>query len=154
MIKAIIISLLLILELHAVNQNDIMGNWQAINRTLNNGTETIEKEYLTLNANRTFVLVILVSLKKNNSFVKDLRIEVSGNWDSRDNTLVYVIKSVNVPVAKEVYLISQQSLENLAANFKYKYENDAIHISKIKYMDGKNLTMIGEKGRETAYKRQ
>lgn len=153
MIKAIIIFLLLILELHAVNQNDIMGNWQAINRTLNNGTETIEKEYLTLNANRTFVLVILVSLKKNDSFVKDLRIEVSGNWDSRDNTLVYVIKSVNVPVAKEVYLISQQSLENLAANFKYKYENDAIHIGKIKYMDGKNLTMIGEKGRETVYKR-
>jgi len=151
--KFIMIILLFVLELHAVNQNDIMGNWQALSRTVNNGTETIEKEYLTLNANRTFVLVILVSLKKNDSFVKDLRIEVTGNWDSRDNTLVYVIKSINIPTAKEVYLISQKSLENLAENFKYKYVNDAIHISKIKYMDRTNLTMIGEKGRETVYKR-
>ena len=99
--KFIMIILLFVLELHAVNQNDIMGN-----------------------------------------------------WDSRDNTLVYVIKSVNVPAAKEVYLISQQSLKNLAENFKYKYENDTIHMSKIKYADRTNLSVIGEKGRETSYKRQ
>jgi len=152
--KFIIIILLFVLELHAVNQNDIMGNWRSTARTLNNGTETIEKEYLTLNANRTFSLIILVSVKKDQAYVKDLRIEVSGNWDSRDNTLVYVIKRVNVPAAKEVYLISQRSLENLAANFKDKYENDDIHISKINYTDSTNLTVINEKGRETSYRRQ
>lgn len=153
MIKIIITLLVLVVNLHAVQQNDIMGNWQSFTRTLNNGTETIEKEYLTLNANRTFVLVILVSVKKNEAFVKDLRIEVSGTWDSRDNTLVYVIKTVNVPKAKEVYLISQKSLEDLAATFKYRYENDNIHMGKIKYADGTNLSIINEKGRETKYKR-
>ena len=152
--KFIMIILLFAVELHAVNQNDLMGNWQAFTRTLNNGTETTEKEYLTLNTNQTFALVILVSLKKDEAFVKDLRIEIAGNWESRDNTLVYVIKTVNVPAAKEVYLISQESLENLAANFKYKYENDAIHMGKIKYADGTNLTIINEKLRETKYKRQ
>jgi hypothetical protein len=144
----------LAVELHAINKNDIMGSWQSVTRTLNNGTETIEKEYLTFNANHTFTLVILVSLQKDEAYVKDLRIEVLGTWDSRDNMLVYVIKTVNVPAAKEVYLISQESLENLAANFKYKYENDNIHMSKIKYIDGTNLTVIGEKLRETSYRRQ
>ena len=153
MIKTVITLLLLVINLHAVNQNDIMGNWQAFDRTLNNGTETIEKEYLSLNANHTFVIVILVSVKKDEAFVKDLRIEVSGTWDSRDNTLVYVIKTINVPAAKEVYLISQKSLENLAANFKYKYENDSIHISRIKYINGTTMSVVSEKGRETKYKR-
>ena len=154
MLKIFITLLLFIFELHAVNQNQIMGNWQAATRTVNNGTETIEKEYLTLNANHTFTLVILVSLQKADAFVKDLRIEITGNWEARDTTLVYVIKTVNVPAAKEVYLISQESLENLAANFKYKYENDNIHMGKIKYSDGTNLTIIGEKLRETSYRRQ
>ena len=154
MLKITITLLLFMLELHAVNKNDIMGDWQASTRTLNQGTETIEKEYLSLNANHTFVLVILVSLQKDDAFIKDLRIEVTGTWDSRDNTLVYVIKTVNVPVAKEVYRISQKSLENFAANFKYRYENDKIHMGKIKYSDGTNLTIIGEKLRETSYRRQ
>jgi len=92
-------------------------------------------------------------LKKDEAFVKDLRIEIGGNWESRDNTLVYVIKTVNVPNAKEVYLISQKSLENLAANFKYKYENDRIHINKIQMLDNKNLVILSEQNRETKYVR-
>jgi len=151
--KILIILLLLALNLHAVNQNDLIGNWESINRTVNNGTETIEKEYLTLNVNHTFSLILLVSLKKDASYVKDLRIEVTGTWDSRDNTLVYVVKNVNVPRAKEVYLISQQSLENLAANFKFKYENDTIHMSRIEILNKTMLNLLGEKGRETKYKR-
>ncbi len=154
MLKTIIILSLFVFELHAVNQNDIMGNWQSFIRTLNNGTEITEKEYLSLNANQTFTLVILVGLQKNEAFVKDLRIEITGNWESRDNTLVYVIKTVNVPKAKEVYHISQKSLEDLAATFKYRYENDRIHMGKIKYIDGTNFTLINEKLRETKYKRQ
>jgi len=154
MLKIIITLSLLLFELHAVNQNDIMGNWKSFIRTLDNGTEIIEKEYLDLNANHTFALVILVSLQKNESFVKDLRIEITGNWESRDDMLVYVIKSVNVPVVKEMYLISQKSLENLAATFKYRYENDRIHMGKIKYIDATNLTIINEKLKESKYKRQ
>ena len=132
---------------------NISGNWHASSRTLNNGTETIEKEYLTLDPNGTFSLLLLVSLKKDEAFIKDLRIEVGGNWESRYNTLVYVIKTVNVPSAKEVYLISQKSLENLAANFKYRYENDRIHINKIKTLDNRNLLIINEQGSGTKYAR-
>jgi hypothetical protein len=141
------------LQLQAIEHSQISGNWHATSRTLNNGTETIEKEYLTLNPNGTFSLVLLVSLKKDEAFVKDLRIEIGGNWESRDNTLVYVIKTVNVPNAKEVYLISQKSLENLAANFKYKYENDRIHINKIQMFDDKNLVILSEQNGETKYVR-
>ena len=67
---------------------------------------------------------------------------------------MYIIKTVNVPAAKEVYLISQESLENLAATFKYKYQNDTIHMGKIKYIDNTNFIIIGEKLRETKYQRQ
>jgi len=140
-------------QLQAIEYGQISGNWHTSTRALNNGTETIEKEYLTLNPNGTFSLVLLVSLKKDEAFVKDLRIEIGGNWESRDNTLVYVIKTVNVPNAKEVYLISQKSLENLAANFKYKYENDRIHINKIQMLDNRNLVILSEQNRETKYVR-
>jgi len=145
--------LLLIGPLHAVNANELLGSWYSSYRTLNNGTETIEKEYLTLSANSTFKLIILVSLKKDLSFVKDLRIEVIGNWEAKGNTLIYVIKSVNVPSVKEVYQISQQSLDNLAANFKYRYENDKIHVNKITSLEAKKLSLLSERGRETKYKR-
>ena len=154
MFKILMTLLLLIGPLHAVNPNELIGSWYSSLRTLNNGTETIEKEYLTFSANSTFKLVLLVSLKKDLSFVKDLRIEVIGNWEAKGNALIYIIKSVNVPSAKEVYQISQQSLDNLAANFKFKYENDKIHVNKIISMETKKLSVLSERGRTTNYTRQ
>jgi len=153
MLKIIMTLLLFMGSLHAVSANELLGSWYSSLRTLNNGTETIEKEYLTLSANNTFKLIRLVSVKKDISFVKDLRIEVIGTWEAKGNTLIYVIRSVNIPSAKEVYQISQQSLENLAENFKYKYENDKIHVNKIISMTAKSLTVLSERGRETKYKR-
>lgn len=154
MFKILMTLLLFIGSLHAVNPNELMGSWYSSLRTLNNGTETIEKEYLTFSANSTFKLTILVSLKKDLSYVKDLRIEVVGNWEAKGNSLIYVIKSVNVPSAKEVYQISQQSLDSLAANFKFKYENDRIHVNKIISMEAKKLSVLSERGRTTNYTRQ
>lgn len=152
MIKTLL-TFLLLLQFGFARDYAITGNWYASTRSLNNGTETIEKEYLNFYPNSTFELVLLVSVKKGEAFVKDLRIEVSGSWEARYDVLVYVIKKVEVPVAKEVYLIDQRSLENLAATFKYKYENDKIHISKIKYLDRSTLTTINERGREDTYSR-
>ena len=119
MFKALFILFLLMGQSHAVGAHDIIGSWYSSLRTLNNGTEIIEKEYLTFHANNTFMLVLLVSLKKDLSYVKDLRIEVAGNWEAKGNALIYTINSVNVPSAKEVYDISKQSLDNLAEKFKY-----------------------------------
>jgi len=153
MLKATIAFFVLGVNLFAVNPNNIAGDWQSFISTLNNGTQTTEQEYLTLHPNLNFNLVILVSVKKDEAYIKDLRIVISGIWDVKDNTLVYVIKNINVPAAKEVYLISQQSLENLAANFKHKYENDAIHINTIQNLNAKNMSIVSEKGRVSKYSR-
>ncbi len=134
-------------------EKTIMGNWYSTTRSLNNGTETIEKEYLQLNKDDKFTLVLLVSVKKEDFFVRDLRIEVSGIWRAKHNTLVYIIKKINIPVAKEVYRISHQSLRNLANNFKYMYENNKIHINKITYLNGNEMTILNNKDNKTTYKR-
>jgi len=152
MFKALIL-FIFITQFTFADNIPIAGKWHTATRSLNKGTEIIEKEYLTLYPNSSFELLLLVSLKKGEAYINDLRIEVSGTWESRHDVLVYVIKNVNVPEAKEVYLISQKSLEDLAASFKYRYENDKIHISKILSLQGKELRTVNEKGRETLYKR-
>ena len=141
MFKTLLTLLLLMGQAHAVGANDLIGGWYSSLRTLNNGTETIEKESLTFRANNTFMLVLLVSFKKDLAYVKDLRIEVAGNWEAKGNALVYTINSVNVPSAKEVYGISKQSLDNLAEKFKYKWVSDKIHIYKIVTFEPKELSV-------------
>ncbi|MEA1954313.1 MAG: hypothetical protein U9O24_07960 [Campylobacterota bacterium] len=152
--KVFMIILVLMLELNAMSSYAVVGKWKAITHSTNNGTATTEQEYLHLNADHTFSIVILVSLQKDDAFIKDLRVEASGIWKRRDNTLVVVIKKVEVPAAKEVYLISQQSLENLAANFQNRFKNKPIRISIIKSIDKNNLTTLNEKLKETRYIRQ
>jgi len=154
MFKTFLITILFIGQLHAVSAHDIIGSWYSSLRILNNGTETIEKEYLKFHADNTFMLVILVSLKKDLAYVKDLRIEVAGNWEAKGNALVYTINSVTVPSAKDVYGISKQSLDNLAEKFKYKWVSDRIHIYKIISLAPKKLTVRSERGITTDYKRQ
>jgi len=154
MFKTFLITLLFMGQLHAVSAHDIIGSWYSSLRTLNNGTETIEKEYLKFHANNTFMLVLLVSLKKDLAYVKDLRIEVAGNWEAKGNALVFTVNSVTVPSAKDVYGISKQSLDNLAEKFKYKWVSDKIHIYKILSLAPKKLSVRSEKGRVTEYKRQ
>ena len=115
---------------------------------------TVEKEYLHLNANNTFSIQLFVSVQKEEAFIKDLRIEGSGIWKSRDNTLVIYIQKVEVPFAKEIYLISQESLRTLANNFKYKYENEPLRIIKIKSFTSTQLVTSNEALLETVYTRQ
>ena len=149
----ILIGFFLLLQFTFAYNVPITGKWHDASRILENGQETIEKSYLTLQANGFFSLLILVSVKKGDAFIKDLRVEINGTWKAEANALVYVVKNVNIPAAKEVYLINQRSLEALARAFKNKYQNDSIHISKIKHLDAKNLMIITEKGKERNYKR-
>ena len=135
----ILLTFILFFQLSQAANTYLKGNWYSYSRSVNNNTEVIEKEYLNLYDNMNFQIVILVSLKKDISYVKDLRIEVNGTWDNRENILVFAIKSLNVPHAKEVSMISQQSLENLAQNFKSKYENDKLHMLKIIKLTDKEL---------------
>ena len=153
MFKIFITLLLLVGPLNAVTANDIVGSWYSSLRTVNNGTEIIEKESLKFNANNTFMLVILVNLKKNIAYVKDLRIEIIGNWEAKGNALVYTINSVNIPSAKDVYQVSKQSLDNLASSLKSKWVSDKIHIYKIISFEPKKLTLKSGKGVITKYKR-
>jgi len=142
------------MSLFAVTPNALLGNWYAYRESLLNGTQTIEKEYLHINGNRTFTIQLFVSVQKGDAFIKDLRIEGSGIWKSRDNTLVLYIKKVEVPFAKEIYLISQESLRNLANNFKYKYESVPLRILDIRSLSATQLVTSSEKLLETVYTRQ
>jgi len=152
--RVFMIMLALMLDLHAVDQMVIVGKWQGVTQTSNHGTSIIEKEYFYLNADRTFSLTMLVNLKKSDAFVRDLRIEGSGIWRVKDDTLVLVINKVEVPFAKEIYLISQESLRNLADNFKHKFEDEPIRLSTIKHVDNANLILINEALKETQYIRE
>jgi len=151
--KTLLIVMLFLVELHAVNLNALHGKWYSIEQTTNQGTLTIEKEYLTLNANRTFSILVLVSVQKGDAFIRDLRIEGSGIWKVWQDKMVIVVKDVQVPKAGEIYLISQASLRNLAANFKSKFVNEPIRISIIQSMDNRHLTTSNEQGKITQYKR-
>ena len=152
--KVFMIILVFVLELSAVGPNEVVGKWQSITKTMNYGTQTTEKEYLHLNSDRTFSIVILVTLQKEDAFIKDLRIEGSGIWKVWNDTLVAVVNQVKVPSAKEVYRISQSSLHSLSESFKRKFKNEPIRIRTIDHIDKNNMITLNEKIKETHYKRQ
>jgi len=152
--KWLIILCILFIEVYGVTPQALDGNWYAYRQSKDNGTVTVEKEYLHLNVNHTFTIQLFVSLQKEEAFIKDLRIEGSGIWKSKENTLVIYIKKVEVPFAKEIYLISQESLRNLANNFKHKYESEPLRIIEIKSLIGDKLVTSNEALIETSYTRQ
>lgn len=152
--KILVMILIMMSELSAMNQNrPLVGKWQAISQVKNKGTLTIEKEYLSLNANNTFSLLLLVSVEKGDAFVRDLQIKVSGIWKGHKDTLVYVIKTIDVPLAKEVYRISQKSLEQLARHFRHRFDSQPIRIVTIQSRNAQQLNVINEEGTITRYTR-
>jgi len=151
--KILIFIILCLFELNAVSLDEVVGEWQATTKSVNQGTNTVEKEYLHFNADRTFSIVLLVSIEKDNSFVKDLRIEASGIWKVWEETLVAVVHKVNVPIAGEVYGITTSSLKQIAQTFKQKFENEPIRISMVKDVTANSLTLSNEKRQKTVYTR-
>ena len=151
--KVLILMLLLIWELGAVDRSQVVGSWKSVAKSSNNGTLTIEKEFLHLNADRSFAIVLLVSVQKGEAFIKDLKIEGSGIWKVYDDTIVAVVNQMEMPSAKEVYLISQASLRNLADNFKRRFQAEPIRILKIKSIDSKSLITENEASKQTVYSR-
>lgn len=151
--RILILLFLIIFNLHALSPNNLLGNWQAVTQTTNNSTVTTEKEYLQLNSNNTFSVVLSVSVQKDDAYVKDLRIEASGIWKNRDNILVLVIKTIEMPYAKEVHLISKESLTNLSNYFKDRFHKKPIRINIIKNVEKNSITLVSEKLLETVYAR-
>lgn len=149
--KVLMILLVLMVELSAVSTNEIAGKWQAKRQVTNNDTVTTEKEYLTLNQNHTFTILAFVSVQKGDAYIKDMRVDASGIWKVWNNTVVLVVKKVEVPNAAEIYRISQTSLRNMAENFKSKYKNNPIRINKVMSLDQYNLKLVNEVGVQTAY---
>ena len=154
MLKIFLFFSIIILNAVAVNSNELVGEWYAYTESYTNGTTTSEEEHLHLNSDHTFNIRLFVSLEKEEAFIKDLRIEGSGIWKNRDNVLVMYIQKVEVPFAKEIYLISQESLRNLANNFKHKYENEPLKIVMIKSFTHVKLVIENEQLQETSYSRQ
>jgi len=151
--RKILFLLLLLTVTGFANPHSIIGNWYASSRTLHNNSETIERETLTLRSDKRFSIVLLVSVKNGDAYIKDLRIEVYGSWESKGNALILVINTLRVPSVKDIYLVSKASLDTLAANFKAKYESDKIYILKIKALNEKQLVTESAKGTVTRYKR-
>jgi len=130
MLKIILISIFFSVSLFSQTMN-LSGNWHSFNKSNNYGTVLFENETLTLNSNGTFFMLILVDVQKGDSFIKGLRIEVSGIWRECDKTLSLVLKTLNVPFASVVSGISQASLNNISQTFKNKYRVDTIFLNKI-----------------------
>ena len=59
-----------------------------------------------------------------------------------------------MPFAKEIYLISQESLRQLANNFKAKYENEPLRIIEIESFTSNQLVTLSESDIKTTYTRQ
>jgi hypothetical protein len=154
MMKVFILILALVVELSAADKRLVTGTWKSVAKSTNNGTLTIEKEYLFLKANSTFTVVLLVSVQKGEAFVRDLEIKGSGIWKVSNHTLVAVVNKMEVPFAKEIYRISQASLRNLSANFKRRFEKEPIRILTIKSIDQNNLITVNEALKQTHYIRQ
>jgi hypothetical protein len=151
--KIIMAMFILILQLQAVQKDQMITTWKSTNTSVNKGLTTIEKEYVNLRANNTFDIVMLVSVQKGQSYIKDLRIEASGIWEVHENILVRVIKNTSIATVQDVNQISQQSIDNLAANIKFKLENDPIVISTVKFLNENSLILINEQYKETTYSR-
>ena len=152
--KKLILFLLLVLGVNAADDAMLVGQWNSVTRGLNNGTQTTEKEYMKFNADYTFGVVFLVTVQKGNAYVKDLRIEGTGIWKTRGNILVVVVKDVEVPVAGEVYGISQTSLEQIASTFHNRFKNDPIRILVMKELGAQKLVTENKRKQIITYKRQ
>ncbi len=152
--KRSILFLALTLFLHSADDALLLGQWDSTTRGLNNGTQTIEKEYLKFYDNYTFDILFLVTVQKGNAFVKDLRIEGTGIWKTRGNILVMDVKDVEVPVAGEVYGISQTSLQEIAATFHNRFKNDPIRILVMKELGQQKLVTENKRKQLVTYKRK
>jgi hypothetical protein len=152
--KQFIFLMTVVLGLHAADDGMLLGQWNSVTSGLNNGTQTTEKEYLKFNTDYTFDVVFLVTVQKGNSYVKDLRIEGTGIWKTRGNILVVVVNNVKVPVAGEVYGISQASLEGIAATFHNRFKNDPIRILVMKKLNQATLVTENKRKQVITYTRQ
>ena len=152
--KSFILFLILIFGLNAADDAMLVGQWNSVTSSLNNGTKTTEKEYLKFYDNYTFDILFLVTVEKGNTFVKDLRIEGRGIWKTRGNILVVVVNDVEVPVAGEVYGISRSSLEGIAATFHNRFKNDPVRILVMKELSRQKLVTQNKQKQLVTYKRQ
>ncbi|BAF71579.1 hypothetical protein [Sulfurovum sp. NBC37-1] len=143
--KKLWIIFLFIVEVYAANEAMLIGQWNNVSTGVNNGTRITECEFLRFNADHTFGTVLLVTVKKGNAYMKDLRIEGTGTWKTRGNILVAVVNNIEVPVAGEVYRISQSSLENIAVTFHNRFKNDPIRILVMKQLNRQKLVTENEK---------
>jgi len=131
----------------------LYGEWHTQNHSINRGTQTLEKEYLRFKADHTFTILFLVTVQKGAAYVKDLRIEGTGLWKTRGETLVVVVKEVKVPVAGEVYGISQASLEKMAKTFHDRFKYDPIRILHIETLTRTTLATENSDGQHIRYHR-
>jgi hypothetical protein len=152
--KKILISLLITLNLYAVDASAIIGSWHTSATIQNKSSVTTEKELLELRANNTFDITLLVSVEAPNAYLKNLKIKASGSYKLYNDLVIVVIKRVYVPMVEDVKNISQSAVDRLAEKFKAKYSGEPILISKIQSISASQMTLLGENGASRTYSRQ
>lgn len=152
--KILLFLLFTISQSFCVTSSELIGKWTAYSESRNHSTLTTEKEFLSLNADGTFSVKLLVSVKNGDAFIKDLHIEASGLWKNRDETLVIFIKNLKIPFAKEIYRISKSSLRQVASVFENRYKDAQLKIINIQNFTGKSLVTLNEKKVTTTYTKQ
>lgn len=153
MIKIMILLIIGVVQLAAINPDQLYGEWEAESRTTDKTSATTEHEQLTLNPG-SFMINMFITVQQDDYLIKNLHIRGVGIWKVSGNVLVYVIKEVRTIDVQELKGISQDSLNTFASEFHQKILSDPIRILTVPSISSERITTINETGIKTNYRRR
>ncbi len=153
MLKTILILAIAVVQLVAVQPEQLYGEWKTESETLVRESTNFVYEDMTINPG-SFMVTMHITIQKNEYLIKDLQLQGKGTWKVSDNVLVYVISEVYTVGVRETKGISQESINKLARDLHQKYMGDPIRILRIQSVSTERLVIINESGVTTQYRRK
>lgn len=153
MVKIIILLAITIVQLAAIQPDQLYGEWEAERKVIVRESTNSEYEDLTMNPG-SFMLTMFITVQKNEYLIRDLQLQGKGTWKVSGDVLVYVISEVYTVGVRETKGISQESINQLAGDLHQKYMGDPIRILKVQSVSPERLVIINEKGATTQYRRK
>jgi len=153
MTKAILLLMITVIQLAAIQPEQLYGEWKTERKTLVHESTNSVYEDITLNPG-SFMATMFITIQKNDYLIKDLQLQGKGTWKVSGDILVYVISEVYTVGVRETRGISQESINQLARDLHKKYMDDPIRILKIQSVSTERLITINESGATTQYRRK
>lgn len=153
MIKTILLLAIAVVQLAAIQPEQLYGEWKTERKFLVQESTNSVYEDLTLNPG-SFMVTMFITIQKNEYLIKNLQLQGKGIWKISDNVLVYVISEVYTVGVQETKGISQESINRLARDLHQKYMGDPIRILKIQSISTDRLITTNESGATTQYRRK